>query len=497
MSSRSAVLAGTQSPQIHHVPRNIASLQEAEDCIEFAETYGPPRDESQKITLRTWMGTRADGKWAAARCAHACSRQNGKGDEVEDREAYGLVVLGERMIHTSHEIPTSTDAFERLLARFENYDDLRKLVRKVSRVNGMFGLTLRSGASITYRARTGGGGRGLTNMALVVYDEAQHLQRKHVAASSATKATHPNPQTIYTGSGGFEFSEIWWALRMEALTGRAERLGYVEHTAEVCELDADGWFKSTKPDPSDRRAWAAANPAYGVRISDEFLEDQLMQLGPELFAQEHLGVWDPLPAMIVQAGAKIPADRWAESQTESAPPMVAGELVMAFDVEVAGSHSAISVASGSLADGYVECVDHRPGVGWLSQRLIELVRKWSPRKVLLDGGSGAAVAALGEIREAFERVGLSPDVLEPLTSSQYRAACGSFVQAVVDGRVRHPIVPNDRLHAAGLVAPERVVGESFVFDRRNSSEPIVALTSAAMARSLLAEPVKTPKVFAY
>jgi hypothetical protein len=40
------------------------------------------------------------------------------------------------------------------------------------------------------------------------------------------------------------------------------------------------------------------------------------------------------------------------------------------------------------------------------------------------------------------------------------------------------------------------VGESFVFDRRNSSEPIVALTSAAMARSLLAEKPAF-KFFAY
>ena len=165
-------LVGTQSPQIRVVPHDTESLQEAEDCIEFAETYGPARDESQKITLRAWLGTRADGRWSAPRIAHAMSRQNGKGDEIEDREAYGLAMLGERIIHTSHEVPTSIDAFERLLAKFTNYDELRKMVRKVTRVNGMQGIALRSGAEIVYRARTGGGGRGLTNVALVVYDEA-------------------------------------------------------------------------------------------------------------------------------------------------------------------------------------------------------------------------------------------------------------------------------------------------------------------------------------
>lgn len=439
------------------------------------------------------MGTRTDGKWAAARCAHACSRQNGKGDEVEDREAYGLVVLGERIIHTSHEIPTSTDAFERLLARFENYDDLRKLVRKVSRVNGMFGLTLKSGASITYRARTGGGGRGLTGMALVVYDEAQHLQRKHVAASSATKAVHPNPQTIYTGSGGFEFSEIWWGLRLEALAGKTERLGYVEHTAEVCWLDERGEFKSTRPDPTDRSAWAAANPAYGVRISDEFLEDQLLTLGPELFAQEHLGVWDPLPAMLAQAGAKIPTSAWHETVTDAPPPVVPGAVTMAYDVEANGTYAAISIAAGSLSAAYVENIEHRPGVGWLPARLAELYRTWRPTHLVLDGGSGPAVAQLGEIREEFERVGLRPDDIVTLSSKEYRAACGSFLQAVIDGKVSRLAVENDRLNAAALVAKERVIGDSsWVFDRKNSPEPIVALTTAAMARSRLSDAPSGP-----
>lgn len=496
MSLLPDVLVGTQSPQIQVVPHDIASLQEAEDCIEFAEAYGPPRDESQKLVLTAWLGTDENGKWAAPRAAHACSRQNGKGDEIEDREAYGLAILNEKIIHTSHEVPTSIDAFERLLAKFTNYDELRKMVRKVTRVNGMQGIALRSGAEIVYRARTGGGGRGLTNVALVVYDEAQHLQRKHVAASSATKAVHPNPQTIYTGSAGFEFSEPWWDLRLEALSGKAQRLAYLEHTAERCSLDARGKFQSVKPDVEDRKAWADANPAYNKRIFEVFLYDQLQALGPELFAQEHLGVWTPPVWMQAQAGAKIPEAGWNDTATVAPPSVVPGDLMMAYDVELDGSFSAISIASGTLSDAYVENIEHRPGVGWLPSRLVELVRKWNPHKVLMDGGSGAAAAALGEVREAFEKARLDTDVLEPMTSSQYRAACGAFLQAVVDGKVRRPEVENDRLFKAGLTARERVIGDSWVFDRRNSPEPIVALTTVLMARSALASGEPTKPVFA-
>lgn len=495
-SQRSAP-RGVQLPQILHVPDDVHGWQEADEAIELAEAYGPPLDEAQKITLRAWMGTRADGTWAAAQACHAVSRQNGKGDELQVRELFGLTQLGETIIHTAQELPTAKNAMVRLVATLEAYDDLRRLVRGKPRyANGDLGITLRSGAEIKYRARTGPGARGLDDVALIVYDEAQHLKAEHMAASSATGAVHPNPQTLFTGSPGMAFSDKWWGFRLDALRKVPGRWSYVEHTAERCSIDEHGRFVSVKPDPADVSAWAAANPAFDRRIPEEFFATQLRLLGPELFAREHLGVWDPLPEMLVQAGAKIPADRWAESYTEAAPQAVPGEVAMAYDVEVDGSFAAVSVATGSLSDGCVECIEHRPGVGWLPTRMVELVRTWKPPKVLVDGGSGAAMAVLGDIREALERAGLSADVVEVMSSAQYRAACGSFVQAVIDGKVQHPVVPNDRLHGAGLVARERVIGEAFVFDRRTNTEPIVALTSAAMARSVLSDEVPRRPVFA-
>ena len=90
-----------------HMPEGVASLDAAAECIELAEHYGPPRDDAQKITLQAWMGTQADSRWAAAIAAHAMSRQNGKGDEIEDRELYGLLILGEAIVHTAHEVATA------------------------------------------------------------------------------------------------------------------------------------------------------------------------------------------------------------------------------------------------------------------------------------------------------------------------------------------------------------------------------------------------------
>lgn len=479
---------GTQQPQISHLPVDVHSLDVAEECIELAEAYGPPLDEAQKITLRSWMGIRRDGLWAARTVGHGCSRQNGKGDELQHREAWGLLLRGERIIHTSQELQTSVNAFMRLVGMFEAHDDLRRRVARIRYANGEQGIEMLNGGSIRYRARTGPGARGLDDIAVVVYDEAQHLQREHVAASSPVMAVNPNPQLILTGSAGLSFSEVWWEARLNALRQRGERFAYVEHTAEQCSVDDNGRFSSIRPNAADEAAWAAANPAYGSRISREFLAAQLQFMGDELFAREHLGVWDALPSMAMASGAKLPEVAWRDTEVAAPPQINTGELTMAFDVEVDNSFAAISIASGTLADAYVETIEHRPGVGWIPGRIVELVQRWNPTKVVTDAGSGAAVAILGEINEHFERNRLPAGVVQVMTSSQYRAACSAFLQAVMDGKVRRPIVDNDRLLQAGLTARERKVGDAFVFDRRNSPDPIVALTSAAMARAQLSEP---------
>lgn len=489
MSSQNVALVATQLPAIAALPEHaIESQAEADDCIELAETYGPQLDEAQRIVLRSWLSTDSEGLWSARSAAHCVARQNGKGESLQARELFGLVQLGEQIIHTSHELPTSVNAFNRLRATFENYDDLRRLVKRVRLVNGEQGIDLRSGASIKYRARTSGGGRGLDHIALVVYDEAQHLKAEHIAASSPTGATHPNSQVILTGSAGLATSEVWWSIRMDAIRRKQGRYAYLEHGAERCSLDDQGRLQSSTPDVTDPATWALANPAFGTRISEEFLESQLRLLGPDLFAREHLTVWDQLPAMTIQAGAKLPADAWLDTVTGTPPAIDAGQIVMAFDVELDGSWSAISIATGTLAAGYCELIEHREGTGWLPGRLVELTKRWQPRTIVLDGGCGTAAAMLGEVRYAFEQAALSTDRLQTLTTKDYRLACSSFLQAIIDGKVSRPSVENDRLELAGLTARAREVGDSWIFDRRRSPEPIVAITTAAMARSMLAEP---------
>lgn len=488
MTSLLDVRLGSQKPTILHQPPDVVSLAAAEEAIELANAYGVcdgnPLSESQELTIRNAGGERADGSWAATRVADFGPRQGtGKNDKIAAWELAHLLLFGtELIIHTAHEFPTANESFLRLVAVFDAWDELRKKVLRIRYANGEQGIELRSGQRLKYRARTGGSGRGFAKAGLLIYDEAQHLGREHVAASGPAKLANPNSQTWYAGSGGLSTSAVAWDVRRAALSGAGGRLAYTEMTAEQVRL-VDGRVYSTTPDPTDREVWYQCIPGLGRWVTEEAVEALYDELGPELFAREIECVWDPEPSTVV-ADAKLNPAKWESTRIDRAPHLEPGEVVMAYAVH--DGWASVSIQSGSLAMSYGECIQHRAGAGWLPAYLVDRAKKWNPPAIGLDGGNGEAVAMLGEIREAFEAEGLDPDMVKPQTSAQYRAACGAACQAVEDGKATRPRLEPDQLHVAGERMTARMVGaDSWVVDLKNSTVPQSPLVSWIVARALL------------
>jgi hypothetical protein len=429
---------GEQLPQIAHRPPGVASLDAAEDAIELADAYGVcdgnPLAESQKITLRNAMGERADGSWAATQVADFGPRQGtGKNDKIAARELAGLVLHGEKLIiHTAHELATAKESFKRLEAVFENHDDLRRKVLRFRYSNEVQGIEMRNGARLIYKARSGSGQRGFAKADLIVYDEAQHMAREHLAASAPSKLANPNSQTWYAGSGGLSTSSVAWAMRRAALRGDAGRLAYTEATAELVKL-IGGKVQSERPDPADRDAWYRAMPGLGRWVTEESMESILDELGTELFARECLCVWDPEAGV---AEGLIPQATW--DLVNEPTPRPSGAVVLVPDVNAERSASTV-VAVGAGVDEkgkpavVVEVVEHRPGTGWLVGRCKELEERHGAAWAV-DGSKKAPIAAL--VPDLVES-GLNP---QPI-GADMAAACGAMFDAIVDRTVvfrRHP-----------------------------------------------------------
>jgi hypothetical protein len=471
------------------LPPAAASLDEAHAAIEMWEHYsGKVLDATQRLAVEVMMAESVDGLWAAPTTGREMPRQNGKGDEIEVVELWGLVQRSEAILHTIHDaVLLASQTQQRMLAVLD-HPDLRRKVKRKWQGTGQQMIEMRNEGCIWYRTRTGGGGRGVDFIARLVVDEAQHATDEQLAAVTPTLMAHPNPQLNALGTAGLGgVSEWWWRQRRRALSDDPGAFGYVGHTAQRPRLDDRGGVELPPVDVSDRSLWLASNPAAAAGRGGgmAYLEEQLLRLGEDKFAQEHLCVWASPPVAAARV-AKIPADSW-ESTVAEPPVLAPGEVVVSFAVERDGEWASVAVAAGGLSAPYVELVDHQPGVGWLPARVLGLVQRWQPSAVGCNG-AGPTAAAVGPVLAELRAAGVTMDVTQ-LTTSAYKAACGGFFSDVVEGRLRRR-ADQGPLDLAVGDATERPLGDAWAWDRRQATVPISPLEAVTVARALL--PTEVP-----
>lgn len=458
-------LLDDQLPRIWSVPDFASST--AVEAIELCRMAGLFLDPWQEFVLGNSLNERADGKWAAFEVALVVSRQNGKGSVLEAMELAGLFLLGERLIlHSAHLADTSLEAFRRLLFLIEDTPDFDRRVLKVHRAHGQEGIELRGGQRIRFRTRTKGGGRGFTGDR-VILDEAMYLPEAVVAALMPTVSARPNPQLVYAGSAVDQETQpdgvVLARLRDRGKSGDDPSLAYFEWSLDYDTPDEVPPAATLDPD-----AWAQANPALGIRISEEHVANEQRSMDDRTFAVERLGVGD-WPRT---DGAKtiVDLDQWdslLDSGSKALDP-----VWFALDVAPDQSRSCIS-AAGRREDGqlHVEIVDRRAGTTWVPARLAELQTAHSPHG-FLSTASGPVASLLPDI----EKAGV---IVETLTGGEHAKACGYLLGGIKAAGLRH--VGQPELRAAIKGAATRAMDDSWVWSRKNSHVDITPLVSSTLA----------------
>ena len=475
------------APGLLVVPPDVESLDEAHAAIEMWEHYSAKTlDPSQRLVVEVLMATRSDGRWAAATTGRAMARQNGKGDEIEVVELWGLVQRGERILHTVHDaVLLTTQAQQRLLSVLESSPDLRSRITRIWRGTGQQMIELSNDATIWYRTRSGGGGRGVDDVDRVVVDEAQHALDEHIDAISPTLLANPNGQLNAMGTSGLPGrSAWWWSQRRRALGDDPGRFGWVEHTAEVVHLDDTGNVVQEPVDVDDRSLWRATNPSVlaGRGQGMEFLEEQLRRLGPAGFAREHLCVWAPPP--VVDTDALIPFTEWTAGgrPITAMTPVASGQPVLCWSVSFDGKSSSIGMGWGSIADASVMVLDTGLAIRWLPGRLVELVAEWDPVAVGCNN-AGPTAAQVPVVLDALKAAGVE-DRLHLFGLAEWKAACGGFLAAVREQQLVH-LDGQGPLDTAVAGVRERRLGDGFAWDGRASDVDLSPLEAVTGARALL------------
>lgn len=471
LTSLPASQHGARTPRLCSYPAYVNTL--GPEAIELAATVGLILDPWQCDVLTHGLGETPARRWAAFEVAMLISRQNGKGSCFEALELAGLVLFGDRLIvHTAHEMKTALEAFRRINALFDNFDELRRMVKKVSHQNGEEGIELLTGQRLRFLARSRGSGRGFSADRLI-WDEALELEDNQVDAQMPSLSAMPNAQIWYGSSPPVDAVKgaVLMRLRERALRHDA-RLAYFDWGIEGSLDDLSG------VDLDDERLWAEANPALGHRISIDAVQRERAAMSAEGFARERLGIWPPGLGGTFQV---IPEGDWSDAF--DAESEIDGPLALAAAVSLDRSRAAIA-ACGRRADGrlHVELtstplrVDNRNGTGWVVPRLVDLAARNKPAAIVMDefGPTGSLIAAAEESGLEITRVG----------TAAVARAYGMFYDAVSgsdpDSRVlRH--IGQPELTSAVAGAKRRPLGEGFAWDRKQATvdiTPLVAVTNA-------------------
>lgn len=456
---------GQQRPRLHVAVREGASYGDL--AHQLAASYQLTQDPWQQLIQDDWLRLDEQGRWAHLTCGLSVPRQNGKNAVLEVRELFGMVGLGEKILHTAHQVKTAQKHFRRLKHFFgkkandpaASFPELNALVREVRNVNGQEAIFLTNGGSIEIVARSTGSGRGFT-VDVLVCDEAQDMSDEDQEAllSATSSAPLGNPQWIYLGTppGPKVNGEVFSRVRTEALARKNPRRCWHEWSADpLADLDS-------------HEVWRSVNPGLVTgRLLWDIIVGERGEMSDEGFARERLGRWSES-----RSHAVIDPVSWSEVADEAS--VAVDRLTLGVDVAPDQSMASIGVA-GQRADGlwHVELVDQRPGTAWIVPLVVGILEKNPVRAVVIDGASPAAA-----LLEAFKG-----EKVAPLTTGvrDMAAACQLLFTGVHESQLRH--VGQPQLDAALNSAGKRLVmnGDGWAWSRRSSSSDITALVAATLA----------------
>lgn len=404
-------MKGSQEPRIQIEPDRVVS--DGADAALLMSEYGYQLDKWQKIVIDCWLGKDDNGKYNVTNAGLSLPRQNGKNVCLEAREFYGLVINGERILHTAHQVRTSKKSFRRLAAMFtdKRHPEITDIVKNIRYTNGEEAIELTSGGSIEYSARSRQAARGFDGISVVVYDEAQELTDDQVEAIMATLSASATGtrQIIYTGTPPYPNcpGEVFKRRRNVCISDPGKHDAWHEWSVAADKIE--------EINTADTSLWYMTNPALGIRLDEEFTSEEQRTMSPDGFARERLGWW--APTLENQVDYAIPSVTWDACKSSDPKP----EGKTAYGVKFSPDGSAVCLCGAVIPDhglsriSMIEYKSTANGTQWLADWLCERYAKASC--VVVDGRNGVDVL-IDKISDTWRMKGsiVRPSVKDVITS---------------------------------------------------------------------------------
>lgn len=393
-------MIGNQVPRIKIEP--IRYDTDGEGAAILMSEYGVNLDPWQRLVIDAWLGIDRMNKYNVTSGGLSVPRQNGKNVCIEAREFYGLVVNGERILHTAHQVRTTKKAFRRLEAMFtdDSHPEIKEIVKQIRYAKGEECIELNNGGMIEYTSRSRQAARGYDGISLVVYDEAQELEEEQAEAIMATLSASATGtrQLLYIGTPNYLGcrGDVFRRFRDSCITNsedEAKCFSWHEWSVSVESIN--------DLDVNDKRLWCEANPALGTRLTEEFTAQEAATLAPDGFGRERLGIWFKNHIEDVVEEKVIDAEKWAKCCSTDPKP----EGKTAFGVKFSADGSEVVLCGACLDESSgkvrVEMIRREVlglGLQWLVDWLN--VRYKTAACVVIDGRNGTEVL-IDRIRDVW------------------------------------------------------------------------------------------------
>lgn len=410
---------------------------EGEDAVFYARQHDYFPDEWQATTIKCWMRKGPDDRWVAPIWGITVPRQNGKNGALEPVLLYMIAVLGLRVLFTAQELKTAKKMFARMQDFFgekrndtaARFPSLNQRITKYVRINGQELIELDNGGAFEMVARSKMSGRGYTSDVLVI-DEAQHLTDEELEALKPAISAAPSgyPITIYMGTPPKDFSEEgepFVRVRNAAVSGSSGAV-WVEFSApgNVDDMSESELVKFVH----NRANWFVSNPAAGIRIAEETIAGELVDLSPRSFARERMNMW---PSAKHGARRAINKDWWDANKVASPDP---DWPIASFGLDMNHERTKVTITPCLWVDGdrkYLEVAADTAFSEEGTTALVEWVWKRARRRhpVVIDAFSPAR-----SLEAPLKKRGCKVYILG---ASEYSQACMGFHDAVKEGSVKH------------------------------------------------------------
>lgn len=397
-----------------------------------AAEVGIEYDWWQKAAGRITLGKRADGKYAATvgGVVWSVPRQVGKTFTVGSMLVMLCLIFPKlKVVWTAHRTRTCTNTF-RAMQSLVKSGKIAPHVANIRVANGEQEITFKNGSVIMFGAREQGFGRGIDEVDIEVFDEAQILTIRALEdmVAATNQARNPHGALLFfigTPPRPIDPGEAFADKRRQALDGEDD-LFYLELAADD---DAD---------PDDRKQWAKANLSYPKRTPLESMRRLRKNLpSVEAWKREALGIWD-------QAAESLVMPAWPDCYTELEPSRPAS---IAIAVSVDRAWSSIGACS---TQGHLGSVLRARGTDWV---VAEAQRIQSEYRIpVIIAGRGPAASLIDPLTEAGVDIVVA-DV------NDYQTACADLFDRVATGSVSHGNYDdlNDAVAAAAWTTGDRRV----------------------------------------